>query len=139
MALASDAAARPRIVVSDHDPVFLELLRILLQEEGYEPLVPPKQEEPYPFIKQVRPAAVILDVPFRRETDTLATLDKLRLDRVTTVLPVVVCTSSPRELHGLEAREAEGLSLLAKPFDLNQLLRVLAVAVPAPPAPRSTR
>ena len=138
MTLSSDATARPQIVESNHDPVFLDLLRILLQDEGYDAVVPPKQEEPYPFIKQVRPAAVILDVPFRQETETLATLDKLRLDWVTTAIPVVVCTTSPRELHGLEGREAEGLYLLAKPFDLEQLLRVLTVAL-ALPTPRSTR
>jgi DNA-binding response OmpR family regulator len=129
MALSSDAAARPRIVVTNHDPVFMELLRALLNDEGYEALVPPKLEEPYPFIKEVRPAAVILDAPFRQETETLAILDTLRLDPATTALPVVVCTTSPRELQGLEGREAEGLYLLAKPFDLEQVLTILATVL----------
>lgn len=52
--------ARPRLVVTDHDPVFLGLLQELLNDEGYEALVPPKLEEPYPFIKEARPAAVVL-------------------------------------------------------------------------------
>jgi DNA-binding response OmpR family regulator len=130
MALSSDPPARSRIVVTNHDPAFMELLQALLEEEGYEALVPPKLEEPHPYIKQVRPAAVLLDVPFREETETLTTLDKLRLDRATARIPVVVCTTSPRELHGLEGREAEGLYLLAKPFDLEQLLTILATALP---------
>jgi DNA-binding response OmpR family regulator len=116
-------------VVTNHDPVFLGLLQALLGEEGYEALVPPKLDDPYPFIKAVRPAAVILDVPFRQETATLATLDKLRLDRATTRLPVVVCTATPGALDGLARREGEGLYVLAKPFDLERLLAVLATAL----------
>jgi DNA-binding response OmpR family regulator len=126
-----DAVVRPRIVATNHDPVFLEILQTLLRDEGYEALVPPQLDDPYPFIKAMRPAAVVLDMPFRQETQTLATLDKLRLDRATTALPVVVCTTSPRELQGLEAREAEGLYLLAKPFDLEQLLTILATVLHA--------
>ena len=132
MAPASDTAPRPRIVVTNHDPVFLELLRVLLRDEGYEALVPPKLEEPYPFIKEVCPAVVVLDVPFRRETEALATLDKLRLDPATAPLPVVVCTISSRELQGLEGREAEGLYVLSKPFDLEQLLIILATVLRPP-------
>ena len=129
------AAPRPRVVVTNHDPVFLGLLEALLQEEGYDALVPPKLDDPYPFIKTQRPAAVVLDVPFRRETETLATLDKLRLDRATARLPVVVCTATPGALEGLVRREGEGLSLLAKPFDLERLLAVLATALRVPPPP----
>jgi DNA-binding response OmpR family regulator len=122
--------------VTNHDPAFLELLQVLLQDEGYEALVPPKLEEPYPFIKEVRPDAVVLDTPFRQETETLTTLSKLRLDRATTAIPVVVCTTAPRELQGLQDRQAEGLYLLAKPFDLEQLLAILALVLGPPPPPR---
>ena len=52
--------------MTDHDPAFLGLLQALLQDEGYEALIPPKLEDPYPFIKAVRPAAVVLDVRFRQ-------------------------------------------------------------------------
>jgi DNA-binding response OmpR family regulator len=128
------APARPTVVVTNHDPVFLALLEQLLREEGYDPRVPPKLEEPYPFVKAVRPAAVVLDVPFRRETETLATLDKLRLDPATAATPVVVCTTSPGSLDGLTRREGEGLYVLAKPFDLERLLAVLATALRGRPA-----
>jgi DNA-binding response OmpR family regulator len=69
------AASRPRSVVSNHDPDFLGLLQALLREEGYEAFVPPTPDDPYPFIKEARPAAVVLDVPFRPETATLGVLD----------------------------------------------------------------
>jgi DNA-binding response OmpR family regulator len=127
------AGTRPKVVVTNHDPAFLSLLEQLLREEGYDARVPPKLDEPYPFIKAQRPAAVVLDVPFRRETDALTTLDKLRLDPATATLPVVVCTTSPGSLDGLARREGEGLYVLAKPFDLDRLLTVLATALRVPP------
>jgi DNA-binding response OmpR family regulator len=136
--MAGEATApRPCVVVTNHDPVFLGLLEELLREEGYDPRVPPKLAEPYPFIKAQRPAAVVLDVPFRQETATLTTLDLLRLDRATAAIPVVVCTATPGVLEGLVRREGEGLYVLAKPFDLDRLLAVLATALRARPLPRS--
>jgi len=135
MALESLPAAAPRlrVVVSNHEPAFLGLLQELLQEEGYEVLVPPKLDDPYPFVKAVRPAAVVLDAPFRQETATLGVLDLLRLDPATASLPVVVCSTAPRDLGGLDAREGEGFYLLATPFDLDRLLAVLATALRVPP------
>ena len=121
-----------RVVVTDHNSDLLWLLRELLREEGYESLVPPELDDPYPFIKAQRPAAVVLDAPFRRETAVLGELDTLRRDPAVAATPVVVCTTAPQHLHGLGGREAEGLYLLAKPFDLDRLLAVLAAALRAP-------
>ena len=136
--MASEAAApRRRVVVTNHDPVFLSLLEQLLREEGYDARVPPKLHEPYPFIKDFRPAAVVLDVPYRQETETLVTLDLLRLDPATAAIPVVVCTTTPGALEGLVQREREGLYVLAKPFDLDRLLTVLATALRGRP-PRAS-
>jgi CheY-like chemotaxis protein len=132
--MADEAPApRPRLVVTNHDPAFLGLLRELLGDEGDEVLGPPKLDEPYPFIKAQRPAAVVVDLPFRQETATLALLDALRLDPATAALPVVVCTTAPGALDGLARREGEGLYVLAKPFDLERLLAVLATALRVPP------
>ena len=133
------AAPGPRVIVTNHDPEFLGRLEQLLREEGYEALVPPKLSDPFPFIKAARPAAVVLDVAFRQETDTLGVLDMLRLDPATAALPVVVCTTAPRDLGGLAGRESEGLYLLAKPFDLDRLLAVLATALRVLPPRRGAQ
>ena len=50
----------------------------------------------------------------------------------------MVCSTSPRDLSCLDGREGNGLYLLAKPFDLDRLLAVLAPALRVPP-PRGRR
>jgi DNA-binding response OmpR family regulator len=130
------AAPRPKIVVINHDSAFLWILQELLHDRGYEALVPPKLDDLFPFIREARPDAVVLDAPFRQETAVLGVLDKLRLDPSTAATPVVICSTTPDALQGLARREAEGLYLLAKPFHLAQLLAVLAVALRTPPPQR---
>ncbi len=122
---ASPPAPSARIVVTNHDPGLMGLLQELLTDEGYEAL-PPDPADPYPFIKEVRAALVILDVVYREEAKALTTLDKLKLDPDTTAIPVLVCTTTPGALEGVAARQREGdLTILTKPFDLEDLLAAI--------------
>jgi DNA-binding response OmpR family regulator len=129
------AGGRPRVVVTNHDAALIELLRLLVTDEGgYEALVPPDLDDPYPFIKAMRPAAVVLDVVYREESDSLTTLDKLKLDPETTAIPILVCTTTPAMLEGVRAREAAGdLAVLAKPFELDTLLERLTALLAGRP------
>jgi DNA-binding response OmpR family regulator len=84
----------------------------------------------------------VLDLVYRREALVLmvldrldSVLDRLRLDPATAATPVLVCTTTPRTLEGLQGREAEALSVLAKPFDLERLLARLAAMLAAQPSP----
>lgn len=116
-----------RIVVTNHDRGLMSLLRDLLTDEGYETRLPPDLADPYPFIKEVRPDLVILDVVYRQEAEALTTLDKLKLDPATTAIPILVCTTTPQALEGVVARQEEAdLQILSKPFDLDDLLRAVA-------------
>ena len=72
-------------------------------------------------------------------TIPLGILDRMRLDPATAAILAVLCTTAPRELQGLENRQGEGLYLLANPFDLEQLLTILATALRDHPPQRSTR
>jgi CheY-like chemotaxis protein len=89
-------------------------------------MLPPDLHDPYPFIKERQPDLVLLDVPYRQESEALTTLDKLKLDPATTAIPVLVCTTTPEALQGIIAREQDGdIALFAKPFDLDALLSAL--------------
>jgi hypothetical protein len=125
------APRRRRLVVTDHAPAFQALPEQLLRVEGDAPLVPPTPRGSSPFIRAVRPAAVGLDLPPRREPETLATLDSLRRDPATAAIPVVVCTTTPGAPPGLVAREGAGLHVLAEPFDLDRLPAMAPAPSPA--------
>ena len=131
------AAPRARVVVTDHDPAFLELLQELLADEGYAAAVPPDLRDPYPFIRAQRPDLVVLDLVYREEAGLLTVLDLLRLDPATAATPVLVCTTTPGALDGLHGRQAEGLYVLTKPFGLDQLLTHLAAILAAHPPGRA--
>jgi DNA-binding response OmpR family regulator len=129
---------RARVVVTDHDPAFLGLLQELLADEGYAAAVPPDLRDPYPFIREYRPDLIVLDLVYREEASILTVLDLLRLDPATAATPVLVCTTTPGALDGLHGREAEGLYVLTKPFDLDQLLgRLKGMLAAHPPAARA--
>jgi CheY-like chemotaxis protein len=126
---------RPRVVAVNHSPEFLALIADLLEGEGYDAVVPPDLERPFAFVKAQRPDAVVLDVLFRRESESLMVLDLLALDPDTTRIPVVLCTTSLTALEGVQARAAaRGIRVLVKPFDLEELLAALRAAL-GPAAP----
>jgi CheY-like chemotaxis protein len=123
MATPERSTGRPCIVVSDHDPEFLELLVDLLQGEGYDACSAPHAADVYRLVQERHPDAVILDLVYRQESEALTVLDKLTLDPETAGVPVLVCSTTPALLAALrEQPRAGGLAVLAKPFDLNALL-----------------
>jgi CheY-like chemotaxis protein len=125
---------RTRILVTNHDPVFLALIRELLEEAGYEALASAEPHEPYEFAKETQPDLVILDVVYREEGRSLTALDKLTLDPETAHIPVIVCSTAAGTLQSLERRRKDvGIRVLEKPFDLDSLLEMVRVSL----APRA--
>jgi hypothetical protein len=74
------APGRPRIVATTHAPDFRARLRALRTDQGDEALVPPALDDPAACSTAARPAAVVLDVPFRQEAAPLAVPVPQRLD-----------------------------------------------------------
>ncbi len=121
---------RARILVTNDDPVFLALIRELLEQAGYEALAPAEPHEPYEFAKGTQPDLVILDVVFREEGRSLTALDKLTLDPETAHIPVIVCSTAAGTLQSLERRRKDvGIRVLEKPFHVDSLLEMVRVSL----------
>ncbi len=116
-----------RIAVVDDDPVFLTLLHDLLAEEGYEPHLFHDGLKAYPRIHALAPRAIILDVRMESPTAAWRLLARAWDDPVLRHTHIIVCTGNLPSLgdHAVDL-EARGCGVLVKPFDVHDLLDLLA-------------
>ena len=116
--------ARPRLVVINDDPTFLELMDELLEElEGYEVLLRKEGDHAYEFVKENGPDLVILDVRIEGQEKGWQILELLPLDPETRPIPVIVCSAAVKDLQTQEPRlRRQGVDVLPKPFELTELL-----------------
>jgi CheY-like chemotaxis protein len=121
---APDRTGRARLVVINDDTPFLELMEALLEgEEGYNVHVRKEWNKAYEYVKEVRPDLVILDIVMGSEERGWNILNLLTLDPETRAIPVLVCSAAVQSLRQhAPLLERHGITSLAKPFDLEQLL-----------------
>jgi CheY-like chemotaxis protein len=117
-------AGRARLVVINDDTPFLELMEALLEgEEGYDVRVRKEWNKAYEYVKEVQPDLVILDIVMGSEERGWNILNLLTLDPETRDIPVLVCSAAVQSLRQhAPMLERHGITSLAKPFDLEQLL-----------------
>jgi DNA-binding response OmpR family regulator len=125
------AEGKPHIVVINDDTAFLGLMEDLLEaEEGYEVSACREASQAYEFVKETKPALVILDVRVGHEENGWTILELLTLDPATRPIPVIVCSAALDSLQEHEAVLAQyGCEVLPKPFDLDALLEKIRIAL----------
>jgi CheY-like chemotaxis protein len=114
------------IVVVNDDPVFLSLMAELLTGEGYRVIAFPGGVGAHALIKRERPDLLVLDLRMERVDTGLTVLQSVRLDAVTRNLPVIVCSADSAFLERSQERLlAQGCQVLYKPFDIDELLKLV--------------
>jgi CheY-like chemotaxis protein len=108
------------IVVANDDPAILELIAQVLEDEGYRAVTCRDAEDALRRVAEARPILVIADVRMPPSPDWLV-LDRLRADRATAGLPLLVCSAGRREPEETE-RLGQGVAALPMPFELDDLL-----------------
>lgn len=124
----------PLIAVIDDEDAFLELMRAVLEEEGYRVVVGKAPDDGLALIRETHPALVILDLHFRLSaTRGMTILEGMRADAALATIPVLVCSAATDHLdRHRDAFAALAARTLNKPFDLTDLLTLVA-AMLAPP------
>jgi two-component system, chemotaxis family, chemotaxis protein CheY len=116
------------ILIIDDDPAIRETLAEVLEEEGYTVEVANNGAEGLAAIERIRPAMLLLDM-------RMPVMDGWSLARVlherAIKLPVVVMTAA-QETHQW-SQEIAAAAVLAKPFNLNELLEVVGRTFPVNP------
>ena len=122
-----------RIAVVNDDTAFLDLMAELLTEEGYEVHPFRETKAAYQGVHNLRPDAIILDVRMENDVAGWQLLEYFKLDPALSTTPVVVCSA---DIHALQERslhlQSKGCEILAKPFDLNDLLALLSKVLGPP-------
>ena len=124
------SAQPPHILVINDAQEILDLLRDLLEEEGYRVSLHSSAVHDLATIKALAPDLIILDHLIGQEAHGWTLLQKLKLDRETAALPVILCTAAlgtVREIEG-HLRQME-VRVVLKPFDIDVLLEAVAQAL----------
>jgi CheY-like chemotaxis protein len=121
---------KARIFVADDDKDFLQLMRELVEEEGYSVLVLREKNKAYEEIKQALPNLVILDVVMEHPDTGWQVLNRLKSDPETAHIPVIICSGDiwavrPKLQHLLRL----GCTTVEKPFDFDTMLSAIQKAL----------
>jgi DNA-binding response OmpR family regulator len=111
------------LVINDTEEI-LELFQVILHEEaGHEVTITSFQPHMVEFVKQIEPDLIISDHVFGEEKVGFQFLQRLKMDRDTATIPVIVCSGAVRELKEMEGYlVSKNVGVLYKPFDVDELL-----------------
>jgi CheY-like chemotaxis protein len=117
------------LVINDTQEV-LEVMRDLLEDEGYRVTLHSDAIRDIDRIREIAPDMVILDHLMGDEEYGWQLIQKLRLDRDLARLPIIVCTAAARMVRELEGHlKAKGITVVLKPFDIDDLLNAVRAAL----------
>lgn len=120
---------KPRhiLVVNDTEEILELFTQILHEEAGYEVTMASYQPQMIDFVKQIEPDLIISDHVFGEEKIGWQFVQRLKMDRATMHIPVVVCSGAIRELKEIEGYlQSKNVGVLYKPFDIDELLHLVA-------------
>jgi len=108
----------PWIMVADDDDHVAQLFKFQLQKEGYRVAVVNQGSQVVNVARQLRPELITLDLLM--EVDGFTILQQLRVDPITSDIPVVIISVLPESESGLALGAVD---YLIKPLDEDELLR----------------
>jgi DNA-binding response OmpR family regulator len=123
-----------RVMVVNDTPEILDLFRVLLEDEaGYEVALYSYAVMDMREVEGIAPDLIILDYIFAREGLGWQMLQKLKMDRKTATIPVIICTAATKEVQEIEGYlQAQGVRVVPKPFDIDTLLDTVKLALTDP-------
>ena len=110
------------IIILDDDRQFCDLIKIVLEMEGYRATVTQEPDEVLPLAHQLDPSLVLMDVHVA-DMDTFDVLEEMKVDKVLKDIPVVMTSGID---YGAECRERGAAAFLFKPFRPTELLTTIA-------------
>ena len=127
-----------RIIVVNHDDVYLQLVQDLLSDEQYSNVFCMQTAGAYQVLLREQPDLVILDIPVIAKQDSWTLLDLLRLDPRLRTIPLILCSTDAKLLAEKRAfLHGRGCDTLEKPFLFDELLTKIQHALGGSSLPQS--
>ena len=114
--------SRPsRVLVVEDDPSIADLMRIVLGDAGYEPVLAANGKRALEMVRLAPPDVLIMDLHLEGNTPIVATVHDIRA-AAGRPLPVLVASASCRP----DLCDALGAyAFVAKPFDVDELVQAV--------------
>jgi DNA-binding response OmpR family regulator len=114
---------RKHVFVVNGASEFLDVVRMLLEDESYNVTTTNFVPETFGLILALDPALIIIDLAIHIQSGW-DLLEQLQRDALTHALPVIVVSTNPTYLEKVQADSARygGQRFLGKPFDIAVLL-----------------
>ena len=119
-----------RIMIINDTQEILELFRLILEPEGYEVALYSYAIRDMADVERVNPDLVIVDFFFGVERQGWQMVQKLKMNRRTASIPIIVCTAADQAVRDIEGYlQAKNIALVPKPFDIDDLLLAVKQAL----------
>ncbi len=114
------------LVVNDTQEI-LELFQAILEEEaGYKVTLTSIRPQMLEMVKEIMPDLIISDHVFGDEKVGWQFIQRLKMDRETANIPIIVCSGAIKELREMEGYlTSKDIGVLYKPFDVDELIQLV--------------
>jgi CheY-like chemotaxis protein len=113
-----------RILVADDEPEVVNLVRMVLEMEGYTVVDADDGEQAVTRVQTDRPDLILLDVRMPRLSG-LSVLERLHEDPTTSAIPVIMLSVVTTYPEVQTALQRGAIAYLAKPFELREMSRLV--------------
>ena len=118
----------PRVLVAEDDEDILDLVRLCLEQDGFEVITARDGQEALRLAGERRPALALLDVQMPKG-DGYEVTRRLRAEDATRQMAIIILTASVRDTELARAFEAGADDFLRKPFSPAELTRRVRAAL----------
>jgi CheY-like chemotaxis protein len=129
-----NAQSGATIVVAEDTPDIRDVVELILEELGYDVVSVPNGERCLEIVQRCRPCLVLMDLSMPRLDGWEATR-RLKADHATSNIPVLAFTAHVQECELNDARQAGCAGVITKPFEIDDLLRMITEVIHDAPLP----
>jgi CheY-like chemotaxis protein len=126
-----------RILVADDEPEVVDLVRIMLEQEGHTIVEAFNGEQALDLARTDQPDLILLDVLMPKMSG-LEVLQHLQADPATAAIPVIVLSVVTTHPEVQSAVHRGAVAYLTKPFELREMVRLVASVLGMDAAQRVT-